>query len=328
MTHQPMLLSYQARVPLQGERFQRLFRGHGSRRASTLVGSRSMKRAQEDSGAAGSDKRARGEEGVVAEGKPCVFRFSKTRTGKFLKRYKRFLADFRVGEEGGSGEVVVAHCPNTGPMTGLLDTPEAVSVLSSSDNPKRKCKFTFELVEVGGDGVMVGVHSANANNIVRSLLEKRLVPSLGAYTSMKSEVVYGKDRKSRCDFLLSGPGDGKKYVEVKSVTLAEDMEGGKRIGLFPDTVSTRAQKHVQELMDVVEKKQAGAACVFLVQRKDCSVFAPAFEKDPTYSELLVKAAGVGVEVVALAVDFVERDGGWDVVFLGELGVDLEYKQTG
>lgn len=325
MQHSPSLLHKRVQT---GVRILRLTWAPRAGRLSTSEVARSMKRAQEETGPGGSDKRARQEESAVEE-RPVVFRFPKTRTGKFLKRYKRFLADVRL-DDGESSEVVVAHCPNTGPMIGLLDIPEAISVLSCSDNPKRKCKFTFELVKVEGERVMVGVHSANANNIVRSLLEKRLLPSFGAYTDIKREVVYGKDKKSRCDFLLIGPGDKKTYVEVKSVTLAEEMEGstdGKKIGIFPDTVSTRAQKHVQELMDVVEKKQAEAACVFLVQRRDCSMFAPAFEKDPKYSELVVKAAAKGVKMIALAVDFVEAEGGWDVVYLGELGVDIKYKQT-
>lgn len=255
-----------------------------------------------------------------------LFRYPDTLQGVFIKRYKRFLAEVRITGSSGREEVVVAHCPNTGPMLGLLDTPLPKCVLSRSDNPKRKCKFTLELMQAPEDGVMVGVHSAKANVFVAKMLELNLVEGLGVYTEIKSEVVYGKDKKSRCDFVLVGPLGERTYVEVKSVTYAQPYDGA-RIGLFPDTVSVRAQKHVKELMRVVEESQGSAACLFVVQRNDCSAFAASFSNDPEYSRLLAAARDLGVKIIAVAIDFVERENGWDVLFTGHLKVDLDFREA-
>lgn len=258
-----------------------------------------------------------------------LFRYDNTVEGRFMRRYKRFLADVRTSENDQPEEIVVAHCPNTGPMLGLLDTHLARCVLSRSDNPKRKCKFTFELIQAAEDGVMVGVHSAKANAYAGKMLEQKMVPGLGEYSEVMTEVVFGENNKSRCDFVLLGPLNHKTYIEVKSVTYAQPykQEDESKIGLFPDTVTTRGQKHIRELMNIVEKSQGSAACLFVVQRKDCSVFAASFSKDPEYSHLLVKARDSGVKVIAVCIDFVERENGWDVVFMGPLEVDLDYKDT-
>ena len=158
--------------------------------------------------------------------------FSPLTQGLLIKRYKRFLADITLPD----GREVTAHCPNTGSMTGCIE-PGWPVWLSHSDNPKRKLAWTLELVE-SPEG-MICVHSALANRIVGEALERPGLLPFEAFNDIRSEVRYGKG--SRADFVLSGDG-GRLYVEVKAVTL----HVGDGLGLFPDAVSDRARRHVEE----------------------------------------------------------------------------------
>jgi len=206
--------------------------------------------------------------------------------GTLLKRYKRFLADIELD----SGEIVTAHCPNTGPMTGVCHIGGRVMV-SHSDNPKRKLAYTWELAEVNDTvPTWVGANTALPNRVVKSVLEAHLLPELGNYTDIRSEVKYGRDRKSRIDFLLTGEGDRPIYIEVKNTTWAKDT-----LALFPDTVTTRGQKHLQELTDLLP--EARAVMLYFINRGDCTAFSPGDEADPTYGELLRAAIADGLEVL-------------------------------
>ncbi|MEM9213803.1 MAG: DNA/RNA nuclease SfsA [Cyanobacteria bacterium P01_F01_bin.150] len=222
-------------------------------------------------------------------------------SGRLIKRYKRFMADIELE----SGETITAHCPNTGPMTGVNIQGNRVMV-SKSDNPKRKLAYTWELIEVNDNGpIWVGVNTALPNRVVKSVLESRLIPELGEYETIRPEVPYGKDKKSRIDFLLSS-GDIPQaanqksaykpiFVEVKNTTWVD-----KTLALFPDTVTTRGQKHLQELIDVVP--EARAVMLYFINRGDCDRFSPGDVADPTYGELLRKAISQGVEVLPCRFD--------------------------
>lgn len=157
----------------------------------------------------------------------------------------------------------------------------------------------------------VGLHSSMANKMVEKALHARWFPELGSYDTVRREVKFAKN--SRVDFILSTTGpDGEvlheKYVEVKSVTLATgaDKDKPSRCAVFPDTVSTRAQKHVTELTELVQasaKKAAkvvSGAIVFLVQRDDCHEFAPSIVHDPKFAELCAHAAENGIQLLAYA----------------------------
>jgi sugar fermentation stimulation protein A len=106
-------------------------------------------------------------------------------------------------------------------------------------------------------------------------------------------VRYGTN--SRIDLLLSGP-DGSCYVEVKNVTLLQ----GER-ALFPDAVTTRGQKHLRELMQVVQTGERGVI-FFVVQREDAQTFGIADSIDPNYGKLLRMAVQNGVEALAYQAD--------------------------
>ena len=205
--------------------------------------------------------------------------------GRLIRRYQRFLADVALG----SGETVTAHCPNTGSMLGLKQAGNRVW-LSRSANPKRKLAWTWELVEPV-PGVLVGVHTGRANGLVREALEAGLIPELAGFDGVRPEARLSA--RSRTDLLLDFAGR-PCFVEVKSVTAA--VEGDT--GFFPDAVSERASKHMDELAEAVGRG-ARAAVVFCVQREDVAAVRPADHIDPAFGQALRRAAGVGVELFAL-----------------------------
>jgi sugar fermentation stimulation protein A len=206
--------------------------------------------------------------------------------GKLLRRYKRFLADVRLD----SGETVIAHTANTGAMTGCAQ-PGSRVWLSASSNPKRKCQYTWELVEVEG-GTLVGINTLRANQLVTEQLNSADVPELYGYESIRREVAYGEER-SRIDLLLEQHLRPPCYIEVKNVTLVE-----KGVAMFPDAISLRGQKHLRELMTVVADGDRAVLC-FCIQRHDVHEFRPADHIDVHYGRLLREAHAWGVDVLAL-----------------------------
>ncbi|MBE9247619.1 DNA/RNA nuclease SfsA [Dolichospermum sp. LEGE 00240] len=212
--------------------------------------------------------------------------------GILLKRYKRFFADVQLD----SGEVVTAHCPNTGPMTGVSTIGSAVQV-SKSDNPNRKLGYTLELIQVNDNQkAWVGVNTALPNRVIKLALEKRLFPELGEYEQVKGEVVYGKDRKSRIDFYLMGSAEQRPiYLEVKNTTWCQGT-----LALFPDTETTRGQKHLRELMEVLPASRS--VMLYFINRGDCVEFAPGDTTDPVYGQLLREAIKLGLEVLPCRFD--------------------------
>jgi sugar fermentation stimulation protein A len=216
-----------------------------------------------------------------------IYQYPSLYPGILLKRYKRFFADIELA----TGEVITAHCPNTGPMTGV-STPGSLVQVSYTDNPKRKLPYTWELIQVcENEPTWVGINTALPNRVVKLALEKKLFPELGNYGQIRSEVPYGQDQKSRVDFLLTGSDTDKLiYLEVKNTTLAQG-----RLALFPDTVTTRGQKHIRELISYLP--QARAVMLFLINRSDCEYFAPGDSYDRVYGQLLREAISQGLEVL-------------------------------
>ncbi len=203
--------------------------------------------------------------------------------GLLLKRYKRFLADVELS----SGEVITAHCPNTGSLTGCM--PErAPCVLRDSQDPKRKLRYTLQTIQVAE--TWVNVDTGLPNKLVPEAIRADLIPALRGYQSVRTEVKYGTS--SRIDVLLEKEDGSKCYVEVKNTTLMR----GKR-ALFPDAVTSRGLKHLNELMDMVQEGHR-AVMFYCVSREDASSFGPAVDVDPAYCKTLTKAAQAGVELEA------------------------------
>jgi len=202
--------------------------------------------------------------------------------GTLLSRYKRFLADIRLE----NGQVVTAHCPNSGSMKGCK-TPGSRVYLSFHDKPSRRLKYTWELVEA--NRVWVGINTGLPNKLVKEAIEESRIPELREYTGIRSEVKFG--RNSRIDLLLENPV-GQCYVEIKNVTLVENGQAQ-----FPDAITLRGQKHIKELMRAV-KMGYRAVLFFVVQRQDATSFAPADDIDPEYGRLLRQAVkNAGVEIL-------------------------------
>lgn len=212
--------------------------------------------------------------------------------GTLMQRYKRFLADARLDD----GGVVTATCPNTGSMAGLT-APGSTVYLSRSDSATRKYPHTWEMVEtdLGRGRVLVGINTSLPNRLVAEAIEAGRMPELAGYASRRAEVRYGQN--SRIDILLEGPGRPPCYVEIKNVHMS------RTVGLaeFPDCVTARGAKHLDELARMVESG-ARSVMLFLVQRADTASFRLARAIDPGYAVAFDAARRAGVEMLCYACD--------------------------
>ena len=191
-------------------------------------------------------------------------------SGLFIKRYKRFFVDVKV-----DNQILTAHCPNTGSMYGLLKKGNKVWI-SKSDNPKRKLKYTLEIIEDNKSKVGVNTHSTN--KIVLDALQNNLIKEFNYISEIKPETKFGKN--TRFDFLVINKND-KAFVEVKNVTLSRK----KGLAEFPDAVTTRGLKHIYELENAGKKKYK-IFIIFLIQRDDCVNFTIAKDIDQDYAKAL------------------------------------------
>ena len=202
--------------------------------------------------------------------------------GRLIKRYKRFLADVRLDD----GSEVVAHCTNSGTMKSCLEDNAEVW-LTPVDDPKRKTKFTWEMILIGGD--WVGINTSNPNALAFEWVSEGIIPGLEGMTSLKREV---KWEDSRFDLYGEAPS-GPCFIEVKNVTMKE----GDRV-LFPDAVTERGRKHLNTLIRV-KKEGMRAVMLYVVQRMDVHMFSPARDIDPAYGLALNQAVRHGVEVIVV-----------------------------
>lgn len=202
--------------------------------------------------------------------------------GTLVKRYKRFLADIKLE----NGEIVTAHCPNSGTMKACCE-PGRTVYISYHDNPKRKLKYTWEIIEMPTS--LVGVNTQVPNRLVFNAIKDNIVEELYGYSDFYREVK--TDDHSRIDILLTNGDRDKCYVEVKNCTLVEDG-----MAQFPDAVTKRGLKHLFELQKLVSEG-CRSVMFFLIQRMDADIFKPADKIDPTYGKELRRAVANGVEIV-------------------------------
>lgn len=202
--------------------------------------------------------------------------------GTLIRRYKRFLADVMLE----TGETITVHCPNSGSMKGCA-FPGSSVWLSISDNPKRKYPHTWELAEV--PDTLIGINTIVPNRLVKQAIEKGQVKELQGYDRIFPEVKTADH--TRLDLALE-KDDGKIcYIEIKNCTLVENGAA-----MFPDAVTTRGQKHLEELERLASLGHR-SVIFFLVQRMDAKVFRPAARIDPAYAEKLKKAHRNRVEII-------------------------------
>ena len=201
---------------------------------------------------------------------------------KFIKRYKRFFADVILNKK-----KITSHCPNSGSMLGLLNE-NSDAWISESDNPKRKLKYTLEIINDKKSNV--GVNTHRANRIVEEGLQNKMVVELKKFSNIKREAKFSKE--TRFDFLLENKKK-KAFLEVKNVTLSR-KEG---ISEFPDAITTRGKKHLVDLQNAI-KKGYESYLLFLIQREDINFMKIANDIDSNYYNEIIKAQKNGVKIIA------------------------------
>ena len=204
--------------------------------------------------------------------------------GTLIKRYKRFLADVQLAD----GSVVIAHCPNTGAMTGCAE-PGWKVWLSPSNNPKRKLLYTWEVV-LTDQFHWIGINTHKANVLVKEAIQDGKINELLGYKTLQAEVKFGEEN-SRIDFLLTDHKKADCYVEVKSVTLLDN-----NAGYFPDSKTLRGQKHLREL-SLIASQGKRAVLFFCVQHTGIRSVQVAKHIDPDYAKELKRAMLNGVQIL-------------------------------
>jgi sugar fermentation stimulation protein A len=202
--------------------------------------------------------------------------------GTLIKRYKRFMADVRLK----NGDVVTAHCPNTGSMQECCESGRPV-YLSHHNRPNRKLKYTWELIEMPTS--LVGINTSVPNQLAFQSVKAGIIEDLKGYNDVAKEIKTGN---SRIDLLLTRDNNEQCYVEIKNCTLVKDG-----VAFFPDAITQRGRKHLTELQQLVN---SGNRCVmfYLIQRMDANIFKPANHIDPTYGLELSRSVNNGVELLA------------------------------
>jgi sugar fermentation stimulation protein A len=211
-------------------------------------------------------------------------------SGQLIKRYKRFFVDIKI-----KNKVVTAHCPNTGSMFGLLKKGNRVW-LSKSNNPKRKLKYTLQIIE--DQKSKVGVNTHLTNKIVLHALRNNLIKEFSKNIEIKPEFKFGEN--TRFDFLISKK-KYKAFIEVKNVSLSRN----KNIAEFPDTVTSRGLKHINELIKA-SRQGYEIFILYLIQRDDCKSFKIAKDIDPLYSNSLAKAIKKKLNVLCYDCKFLSK----------------------
>ena len=201
--------------------------------------------------------------------------------GTFVKRYKRFFVDINYKDK-----IITAHCPNTGSMMGLLNKGNK-TWFSESNNPKRKLKYSLEIIRVGKS--LVGINTLLTNKLILEALKSKKIKSLTKFDNIKTEAKFSNS--TRFDFLISNIKE-KCSLEVKNVTLLRN----DNIAEFPDAITSRGTKHLTELINA-KKRGFQSYIIYLIQRQDCKAFKIADDIDINYKIAFDKAIKAGVKIL-------------------------------
>lgn len=197
--------------------------------------------------------------------------FGRTEKAIFLKRPNRFVVVCNLNRK-----TIQAFLPNPGRLWELL-LPGAVLYLEKSPQRERKLPYTVVAIEREGRPVMA--HTHRTNDLVEHLLREGMIPGLEGTEILKREIRHGN---SRFDFLLKRKEE-EIYLEVKSCTLF-----GKKVAMFPDAVTARGRKHVEELARVKDQGKSGVV-IFLICWPEASFFMPDYHTDLEFSKTLLAA---------------------------------------
>ncbi|MEQ9400573.1 MAG: DNA/RNA nuclease SfsA [Longimicrobiales bacterium] len=207
---------------------------------------------------------------------------------RFRARPNRFVVHAEV-----DGAEVVAHLADPGRLRELLIPGARMGLRPETPSATRKTAWTALLVETPDGNGWVSVNTTIPNRLIDVALRAGALEEFDGWRYVRREVPWGA---SRLDFLMEreGPAPGTArllYVEAKSVTL---VEGG--VALFPDAVTARGARHLEELIHVVEAGHA-AAVLFVLQRPDAGRIVAARHIDPVFSDTLARAEASGVRVL-------------------------------
>ena len=201
--------------------------------------------------------------------------------GILIKRYKRFFVDIKY-----KNKIITAHCPNTGSMMGLLNKGN-ITWFSKSNDPKRKLKYSLEIIK--SENSLVGINTLLTNKLVFEALNLKRIKSLIKFDNIKTEVKFSNN--TRFDFLISNSKE-ECLLEVKNVTLLRNNS----IAEFPDAITSRGTKHLNELINAQEKGFQ-SCIIYLIQRQDCKGFRIAEDIDIKYKTAFDKALKAGVKIL-------------------------------
>jgi sugar fermentation stimulation protein A len=211
-----------------------------------------------------------------------IYKFPYLQRGTLIKRYKRFLADIAMPD----GRIITAHCPNSGSMR-TCSEPGMPVWFSESSNPKRRLPYTWELIQMNDS--LVGVNAIIPNKLIKSAVSFGILPELSGYHEIISEIKTNEN--TRLDLCLKSQDQKQCFIEIKNCTFVEN-----RVVSFPDAVTSRGKKHLEELSRLITYKNR-CVILFIVQRMDADVFVPADSIDPEYGKALRKAVSEGVEIL-------------------------------
>lgn len=213
--------------------------------------------------------------------------YGKILPGVFLARPNRFTAHVDVG-----GRVEVCHVKNTGRCRELL-IPGVRVWLEESPNSARKTRYDLIAVEKlrPGGALLINMDSQAPNKVFG---EWAAAGGLGFVpTLLRPETVYGNSRLDYYWELSEKGGTRRGFWEVKGVTLEENG-----VARFPDAPTLRGIKHLEELISAHNAGYEAGVC-FIVQMEGMERVEPNDSTHPAFGEALRRAAGAGVEVLAL-----------------------------
>jgi sugar fermentation stimulation protein A len=211
--------------------------------------------------------------------------FPEVMQARFVRRINRFLVECELDDR-----IIRAFLPNPGRLQELLLAGKPMYIVAESGHKGRATSFTA--VGVARDGYPIMLHTHRTNLVVRRLIEEGLVPGLEGAEIVKQEVRVGR---SRFDFLLNDSA-GEIMLEVKSCTLV-----GKRVAMFPDAVTARGARHLEELSRL-SAEGTRAAVIFVVHWPIASVFMPDYHTDLHFARTLL-AVRQSVQIIPLSVQW-------------------------
>lgn len=197
--------------------------------------------------------------------------FGPTEKALFISRPNRFVLTCKL-----KGKTVNAFLPNPGRLSELL-LPDTLIYLEKTSNPNRSLYYTAVALE--RDGLRIVLHTHKTNEVARYLIESGSIPGLSDHEVIRREVTQGN---SRFDFLLRKGGQ-EMFLEVKSCTLFS-----KNVAMFPDAVTARGKKHLEELSRL-SAEGSSCAVLFLVHWPRAEVFLPDFHTDLEFARAMKDA---------------------------------------